>query len=232
MTDVQKLTQRKVGISCANMSCGYYNPHTEHEIIVVKDTLNTKDMVYDILSSLTKRYDHVPAEPTYVSYKNTGSSYYNPYKSWDDWYTPKATTQITTDADYGDGAYFALDWYTDVPENADLVDMTFEDIYDHALLIMSGWEYRGAKMYKLEEGDIIHYNTLGKIDMHTVEAGLPDCATDEALEFADYVMGYKDSVATDERSCISCGKQVTEQESRSYDGLCYKCFSDMNVPIW
>ena len=37
MTDVEALRCNGVTVSCINMSCGYYEPHTDHEFTVVED---------------------------------------------------------------------------------------------------------------------------------------------------------------------------------------------------
>ena len=69
MTDVYKLTTRQVGISTANMSCGYYNPHSSDELISVDDVDNTLRMVYEILWTLDKRYEHKVETPVYANKK-------------------------------------------------------------------------------------------------------------------------------------------------------------------
>lgn len=57
MTDVMAL--RSLGIECsmANISCGYYNPHTAQEYIVVADLLNCLGLVYDLIDNLTGEYN-------------------------------------------------------------------------------------------------------------------------------------------------------------------------------
>lgn len=37
MTDVEALRRNGVTVSCINMSCGYYEPHTDHEFTVIED---------------------------------------------------------------------------------------------------------------------------------------------------------------------------------------------------
>lgn len=41
LTDVSELSARKVGISCINLSVGYYNPHTFDEYVIVEELLNS-----------------------------------------------------------------------------------------------------------------------------------------------------------------------------------------------
>ena len=40
MTDVLELKEKGLKVSCLNLSCGYYEPHTDHEFTVKKDLLN------------------------------------------------------------------------------------------------------------------------------------------------------------------------------------------------
>ena len=62
MTDVQALRDREVGISCANISSGYYNPHQDNEYIVLSDLSNTLDLMYDICVNLTDVYPFICQE--------------------------------------------------------------------------------------------------------------------------------------------------------------------------
>lgn len=63
MTDVEALSKANVGVSCANVSCGYYHPHTEGEYVDLADVHNVEEMFYDVATKLEhKRWDN-----TYVS---------------------------------------------------------------------------------------------------------------------------------------------------------------------
>lgn len=57
MTDVLEFTMRDVGISCVNISCGYYDPHMETEYTVLADLNDCLDMVLEICAHLTRRYE-------------------------------------------------------------------------------------------------------------------------------------------------------------------------------
>lgn len=72
MTDVLELTERGVGVSCINMSCGYYNPHTDEEFTVISDLLNALDLVEHIITTCTDVYPH---DATY-SYGGKYGKYY------------------------------------------------------------------------------------------------------------------------------------------------------------
>ena len=67
MTDVLELSERGVGVSCINMSCGYYNPHTDEEFTIIEDLLNALDLVEHIVITCTDVYPH-KAEYSYSRY--------------------------------------------------------------------------------------------------------------------------------------------------------------------
>lgn len=75
LTDVYQLSEDGVGISVANMSCGYFNPHTDEEMINLHDVENCRSMVFEIMVRCDKRYEHtnIKMKPNY------GGRYY-------DWY--------------------------------------------------------------------------------------------------------------------------------------------------
>ena len=58
MTDVLELSERSVGVSCINLSCGYYNPHTDEEFTSVRDLNNALEFVKHIITKCTKVYKH------------------------------------------------------------------------------------------------------------------------------------------------------------------------------
>lgn len=55
MTDVWQLTENGLGVACANMSCGYYDPHTDNEFIIISQVFRTLDFVEEIIESLGDR---------------------------------------------------------------------------------------------------------------------------------------------------------------------------------
>ena len=58
MTDVLELKERGVEVSCINMSCGYYKPHTDQEFTDKNDLLNCFAFVQHIIENCTKTYPH------------------------------------------------------------------------------------------------------------------------------------------------------------------------------
>ena len=58
MTDVEELKTKGLKVSCMNMSCGYYEPHTDKEYTVKKDLLKALRFVEGIIENCTKVYPH------------------------------------------------------------------------------------------------------------------------------------------------------------------------------
>jgi hypothetical protein len=236
ITDVGKLTARQVGISCANMSCGYHNPHSTDEIIDVDDVNNTKDMVYGIIGSLIKKYPHKP-EPVMYAAKNTYvKKPYGYYDTHDDFYggydyKPSAVKLDAVGSSLNDEYY--LDWYSDMPCNEDLKEMLLEDIYYHAVLIMSGYRYCGNGIYSKTTGNLTQYEEIGKIDLAYHEQYLPEDSLDECLEFANYCLEQKIAIfPEDNKCCWSCGGYSTEKEVEAHEGMCNLCFGKYNSPLF
>lgn len=68
LTDVMELRNKGAGISCANMSAAYYNPHMDNEYVVLSELENVCEMIVKICTNLTKVYPHVYTVPTYGRY--------------------------------------------------------------------------------------------------------------------------------------------------------------------
>jgi len=58
LTDVYTLKESGLNLSVANISCGYYNPHDDNEIVVFQDVYNCYALVCDIISNMNKTYTH------------------------------------------------------------------------------------------------------------------------------------------------------------------------------
>lgn len=58
MTDVLELSERGIGLSCINLSCGYYDPHTDDEYTVKEDLLNCLEFVKNIIRNCREVYHH------------------------------------------------------------------------------------------------------------------------------------------------------------------------------
>ena len=58
MTDVAELRERGVEVSCINLSCGYYEPHTDYEFTSKSDLQKCYDFVCHIIENCTKKYKY------------------------------------------------------------------------------------------------------------------------------------------------------------------------------
>jgi hypothetical protein len=67
MTDVMALKEQGLSVSCINVSCGYYEPHTENEFVVKAAMENTLDFIDNIITNCTKVYTHVAEVKPYGS---------------------------------------------------------------------------------------------------------------------------------------------------------------------
>ena len=84
ITDVGELVERGVGISCLNLSCGYYEAHSDQEFTVLSELQNCLDFVCHIIDTLTEK--SYPFE-----YKGWGGyGWYGGYgltRKWNDGYS-------------------------------------------------------------------------------------------------------------------------------------------------
>ena len=73
MTDVETLKENGLAVSAVNMSCGYYNPHTDEEITVKRDLEKCWKFVQHIIEDAIEVYPH-----------ETGENYkYGFYEDWE-----------------------------------------------------------------------------------------------------------------------------------------------------
>lgn len=58
MTDILELKEKGLKVSCINLSCGYYEPHTDDEFTVKKDLLNCLGLIKHIIEHCVSVYPH------------------------------------------------------------------------------------------------------------------------------------------------------------------------------
>lgn len=74
MTDVLTLADMGLKVSCANMSCGYYEPHTDREYTVIPDLMNCLDLVLHIIHTCTEVYPSPqPVDYGMIGFESTES---------------------------------------------------------------------------------------------------------------------------------------------------------------
>lgn len=71
MTDVDTLKRLGLGVSCVNISCGYYEPHTDNEFTVLSELENCLNFVRSIIRNCAGVYYHVLSHP-----KDSGYSWH------------------------------------------------------------------------------------------------------------------------------------------------------------
>lgn len=152
LTDVYTLAENGVGVAVANMSCGYYNPHSDDEIVCISDVENCREMVYEIMTSCTKVYKYEVVKKSYSTWwkdGGNGPAYYSSNKKNDNEFT-KGWTKDDYDDWYG---------YNDSYVGAN------DDKWD-------GWEYKDNKYVKtfgkgyMDCWDCGEYHPTSEINMH------------------------------------------------------------------
>ena len=58
MTDILALKENGLEVSCINLSCGYYEPHTDNEFTVKADLMNCLHLTGHIIETCTEVYPH------------------------------------------------------------------------------------------------------------------------------------------------------------------------------
>ena len=56
VTDVLTLLERGLKISCLNLSCGYYHPHTDQEVTNIDELENCQNLVFHMIETMTDVY--------------------------------------------------------------------------------------------------------------------------------------------------------------------------------
>jgi len=75
MTDVMQLKENGLKVSCANISCGYYRPHSENEYVNIKDVETCLSLFEAIIETLREVYEHTYTPREYAPSYNP--SYYS-----------------------------------------------------------------------------------------------------------------------------------------------------------
>ena len=100
ITDVGQLAENGIGIAVANMSCGYYAPHSDSEIVEFLDASNCLDMIINIVNDLgCVRYEH--------SYRDEYSfSDWGDFKGANKNYWYQDAQEVMLDSDGNESCYY------------------------------------------------------------------------------------------------------------------------------
>lgn len=74
MTDVDTLSDLGIGVSCVNLSCGYYYPHTNYEVTRLHELDNCLRFVEHIIETCTDVY------PMENCYHDSGFGFWDPFE--------------------------------------------------------------------------------------------------------------------------------------------------------
>lgn len=81
ITDVGELKDRGLKVSAINLSCGYYEPHTDREFVIKSEVMNCLAFVEHIITTCTKVYPHEDNDSGYCDWYGG----YGPY-TWEEEY--------------------------------------------------------------------------------------------------------------------------------------------------
>lgn len=143
LTDVKTLCSKGVGVSCINISCGYYNPHTDEECTSWSELCDALDFAHHICTTLMDVYPHKYVSTwsgygvyggygNYDGYKNYGHGYGGTYGDWyDDWYEKKyGSSTSKTKHDYSYTQYDEDQDYDTMYELlSEFPHLTFEEVW-------------------------------------------------------------------------------------------------------
>jgi hypothetical protein len=124
MTDVLELKRKGLKVACANMSCGYYSPHSDNEVLDLNAVQKCYNLVSDLMTNFIDTqflHDTKHSKGGYsYSYRNGGGhgSYSHGYDDYDYDYD---------DYDYGRGSYFKKNNVDDIDHDS-LDDDDFSDV--------------------------------------------------------------------------------------------------------
>ena len=198
MTDVETLKQRGLAVSCINLSCGYYSPHTENEYIIKADMINALDFVDSIITNCTDAYPHIAPKPEIISgygyrgrrakhrHHQTTAKGDNNWTWWDSLPADRQQTDKSTDKDlendWSTQAYYeawqeqaetARDYlYCELVDNPTYTSKDFLDSYGATLDLLNTYDVDAIISEILDNMDeAAEYNTDTDADADT--AGTP-----------------------------------------------------------
>lgn len=133
MTDVITLKENGLKVSACNISCGYYNPHSNNEMTRISDLLNCYELVKSIITNCTKVYPHQYTKPKYGKYYCDNRGYYRDF-DWDYGYGSdkklKHLKRLDNSAVKINGEYKVWDWKNRKYRKINKQEEYYADNYD------------------------------------------------------------------------------------------------------
>lgn len=124
LTDVLTLKEKGLGVSCVNISCGYYEPHTDCEFTNIPDLRNCLAFVENVIENCIDVYPH--------EYTFSKNCYYDKYADlYGDWENVPSET-VTYDSEgliTNKGTFFELYWDVVKEVLETYPSASFDDVY-------------------------------------------------------------------------------------------------------
>lgn len=83
-TDVDRLVKEGIGISCINLSCGYFRAHTDSEVVSMIDVERAYNLINELFNELKERYEYTYTPPvsSNAPFYGTGSRFDSGYSNY------------------------------------------------------------------------------------------------------------------------------------------------------
>ncbi|QDP52644.1 MAG: putative peptidase [Prokaryotic dsDNA virus sp.] len=178
ITDVGEIAE-KTNVQVANMSCGYYDPHSDNEYIVVSEVEATKQMCIEIFDKVNQdglRYEINGNRISYTPAVYGGFGYGRGYDYYDDFYYGEdvGTSQSTVDVNRQPVGTCKLDT---ICPNCGAHEVWYEE-YDDVCFCMSC-----QTSVEIDYDDFIvdekHMETIPIDDLYEVEDKIIDTVNQE-----------------------------------------------------
>lgn len=158
VTDVGELVERGVGISCLNLSCGYYEAHTDCEFTVLSELQNCLDFVCHIIETCTDVYPFVSRGRYGYSWGATSHKHSHDAmsKAYYDWYDYDRGYDWRDYYDYESEAYELMEGLLKAYPQVtceEAIEYMGVDLLDHMTEYQLKNIYDDVKCYLLEQSE-------------------------------------------------------------------------------
>jgi len=155
VTDVMKLWDRKVCISCVNLSCGYYLPHTKNEYILVDELWHSIKFTEEIINTMQpKRYTSLPPAPVVTNTSIPTSPYAPTYSQCDTCKKWKRDSLLYVDKS-GEGDKALICWPCK-KKQYEKKNLDYSKLPNEEVIIFACNEC-GIKAHEMKSGDSLNY---------------------------------------------------------------------------